>query len=266
MKETKDKFNFFESLTYNILISILAVIAVSIAMIDLLKNISSPALRAIDTAIYIIFLFDYFARLIISKKKLRFIGSNVLDLIAIIPFSSIFRIARLSKLFRLTKLSKILKFSRLLAFIARGVEKCRAFLNTNGFKYMLLISIIFVLLGAFGIYFAEGLTIKDSLWWSFVTATTVGYGDILPNTGIGRIIACILMICGIGLIGSLTSTITSFFLHESRKATYKDEMIEIIKSKLDDVENMSDDDVENIYATLKALLDENRRKQHENRF
>lgn len=51
----------------------------------------------------------------------------------------------------------------------------------------------------------------DALWWSIVTCTTVGYGDISPSTLPGRIIAVFLMIVGIGLISMLTGTITTYF-------------------------------------------------------
>lgn len=51
----------------------------------------------------------------------------------------------------------------------------------------------------------------DALWWAIVTATTVGYGDIVPVTPIGRILASIMMLFGIAFIGMITSTITNFF-------------------------------------------------------
>lgn len=57
----------------------------------------------------------------------------------------------------------------------------------------------------------------DALWWAIVTATTVGYGDIVPVTPIGRILASIMMLFGIAFIGMITSTITNFF--RAKKAT-----------------------------------------------
>ena len=89
-----------------------------------------------------------------------------------------------------------------------------------------------------------------------MTATTVGYGDISPVTPAGRVIAAILMIVGIGLIGSLTSTITALFYqrHESTsKTNTRDEIIKTLQSQLGDFENLSNDDIETICKTLKSL-------------
>lgn len=77
------------------------------------------------------------------------------------------------------------------------------------------------------VYF-EGMNLQDAVWWSFVTATTVGYGDLSPETAVGRIIASILMLVGIGLIGSLTSAITSFFLKAPTSDACKSEKVEMV--------------------------------------
>ena len=63
----------------------------------------------------------------------------------------------------------------------------------------------------------------DALWWSFVTASTVGYGDISPQTGLGRLIASILMLVGIGTIGMLTGTIATYFTNVEKDLTSTNE-------------------------------------------
>ncbi|WP_289182966.1 potassium channel family protein [uncultured Dubosiella sp.] len=88
-------------------------------------------------------------------------------------------------------------------------------MNTNGLKYVLLLSVSAILLATLGMMYLEGMSFEDALWWSFVTTTTVGYGDLSPASGPGRIVASILMLVGIGLIGSLTSSITSYFMKEN---------------------------------------------------
>lgn len=69
--------------------------------------------------------------------------------------------------------------------------------------------------------YLEKMSFQDALWWSFVTTTTVGYGDLSPVTGLGRIVAAVLMLVGIGLIDSLTSSITTFFITPAEKEVEK---------------------------------------------
>ena len=59
---------------------------------------------------------------------------------------------------------------------------------------------------------------KDAIWWAVVTVTTVGYGDRFPVTEGGRAVAVVLMFVGIGLIGTLTATVASFFVQEHTDA------------------------------------------------
>lgn len=215
---------------YEIFISALAVIAVLLSVLSMNDRIFSPTnqwIYRVDTGILIIFTVDYFVRLVLTRSKKIFIKQNIPDLIAIIPFSSVFRIFRVARLFRIARMTRIFKFARFtraLAFASKFQNKINRFIKTNGFIYMLYLTIATILLGAGAIYLIEyGLTIHgfgDALWWSFVTATTVGYGDISPATALGRFVAAILMLVGIGFIGMLTGTIATYFLsHQSTPQT-----------------------------------------------
>lgn len=238
---------------YEVFISILACVAVAFSIIDLNTGLS-PFLMLCDNAILFIFIVDYFARLLYAKNKREFFKNNIFDLIAIIPFSSAFRIFRIAKLAKLARLSKLTKLSRFFAFSFRLIGKLKVFLNTNGFKYMLFITSFFVVVGGIAIHFAEGMSFADGIWWAFVTATTVGYGDISPSTSLGRFIAMALMLVGIGLIGSLTSTITSYFVNNSSgKKDVADETLENLISRISDIKSLSDEDIDNICKILKTL-------------
>ena len=127
------------------------------------------------------------------------------------------------------------------------MTKVRRFLNTNGFKYVLMLSGASVLAGTFGMMYFEEMTFQDALWWSFVTATTVGYGDLSPATNAGRIIASMLMLVGIGLIGSLTSSITSFFLHTEEPKKFSSDKVEMVLTMY---ESLSDDEKEAVKQEL----------------
>lgn len=196
-------------LIYDIVAGIMSIIAVIIVMLDFSTRLTDGQAKIvdiIDKSVYGVFVLDYFVKLFTSKDKKRFFKRNIIDLIAIMPFF----------LFP-TEIGSVVKLIKIVAYILRLVGNIKEVLFTNGFIYALVSTIAITVLGSIGIYIFEygnSTTIKDygdSLWWSFVTVTTVGYGDISPTTTGGRIIACILMITGIGFLSMLTSTISTFF-------------------------------------------------------
>lgn len=77
-----------------------------------------------------------------------------------------------------------------------------------------LIFLLIVLLGGSGMlcYFEDNLGFFDAMWWSIVTMTTVGYGDISPASPGGRMVAILVMLCGIGLLGFVTATLAGIFI------------------------------------------------------
>ncbi len=80
---------------------------------------------------------------------------------------------------------------------------------------VLLVVVVVVLLGSIGfIYFEGDMGFTDALWWSVVTLTTVGYGDISPATAGGRLVGMAVMVFGIGFLGVLTASIASVFIEE----------------------------------------------------
>lgn len=210
---------------------ILAFITVIINILDLLGKINLNTnlnLYYLDTMIMIYFIFEYIIRLYFSENKKNFVLNNKLDLIAIIPFNSLFKMFRI---FKIVRILKLIKLFRVLVFVKRFNNKSSRFLKTNGFIYIFYSSIIIVFLGAIAIFIVEKDTtvhnFGDALWWSFVTATTVGYGDLSPSTTIGRIIASILMITGIGTIGMLTGAISTFFI-KNENEKYQEDISDLI--------------------------------------
>lgn len=234
---------------YDISISSLAVAAIILIIIDFSDGLTSWQVY-LDRCILGAFAVDYAVRFLVAPEKWKFVRTNICDLIAIIPFHTIFRVF---KLFRVTPgLLKILKLPRLFAFMYRPLRKAKIFFNTNGFKYVFLVTFLLILIGGVLIHFAEDMSLSDGIWWAFVTATTVGYGDISPHTLYGRIIAMVLMVVGIGLLGTVTSTITSYFLRNEKKSVHS-ETLEHIKGQLDDFSSLSTEDVETLCCILRAL-------------
>lgn len=255
-------YNEIKQTLYDLLMALLSLIVVLMLIIDNSCNLSDSLkniFEITDNIILIIFAADYFIRLYFAKDKKLFVKSNVIDLITIIPFNSIFqaaKILRITKLFKFTKLLKVLKIFRSAAVLLKFRKHIDTFLKTNNFQYVLWITLSTLFIGTIGIHLTEGISYGNALWWSFVTITTVGYGDISPATPFGRVLASFLMLVGIGFLSMLTGTISTFFLNKNNNKnhkSYKNDVIENIKSRLDNFDELSSEDIENIYRTLKAL-------------
>ena len=247
----KDK----KMIIYEIVTAILALVSIFIVSIQFF-NILIPenvlnTLIKIDDLIYIVFVIDYITRLSLSKNKRDFIKNNKIDLISLIPFNAIFKSLRILRLTKLLKLGRAIKIAVL---FARFKDDSKLFFKTNHFGYVLITTIIFIILGAFAMSYLENMDIGDSIWWSFVTTTSVGYGDIYPTTSLGRVIAVVLMIIGLGFVGMLSGTIATYFLSQKKvKNSYRYSVIEDIKDKLDNFDDLSADELDDICLVLKTL-------------
>ncbi|MBR1863306.1 MAG: potassium channel family protein [Ruminococcus sp.] len=225
----------------------LAVINAVLILIDAAKGLG-PHERIVYLICYAVFAADLCIRAGRAEDLKKFFRRNYWDLIAVLPIHGI--MPGFSP--RTELVLRMLNLVRIAALLARPLRKARRFYNTNGFKYVVMASVTTIVTGGVLIHYAEGMELDDGIWWAFVTATTVGYGDISPGTVYGRLIAMFLMLVGIGLIGSLTSTLTSFFLHRGTKSA-RGSMLETVKEKLEDFDSLSEEDVEDICNMLMAM-------------
>ena len=238
---------------YEIVMALLAIVVITILVIELSYNLPqniAVTFSIVDNIVLGIFCIDYFTRLFLAKDKVKFFKNNIVDLISIIPFNSAFQSIRI---LRLSKLLKFIKIFRSVSLILKFRKYMDKFLRTNNFNYIIWITLFTLFLGAIGIHFAEGISFGNALWWSFVTISTVGYGDISPGTPIGRIIAGIIMLVGIGFLGMLTGTIATFFLNKNYSTSFKSKTIEDIKTRLDNFDELNIEDINNIHNVLIAL-------------
>lgn len=220
---------------YNIIVTLAALTTVAFVVLDFCGKISltQQPYYIIDTLILLFFTADYAVRFFCSDDRKKFFKSNVFDLIAIIPFNAIFQAFRIFRVFRLAKLTRLAKFSRVVravAFLEVVKRKINGILHTNGLIYILYINAALVIISSVIISYTESMSFGDALWWSIVTCTTVGYGDISPSTTVGRVVAVILMLFGIGLIGMLTGAITTFFTQRDKQPADENDINELFGS------------------------------------
>lgn len=194
----------------------LAIVYVFLIVLELMDAsiANSIGYSVLDWLLWFIFVCDYFINLYFADDSIEYIQNHVLELIAIIPFDSFFsflRLGRLARLFRLVKVARIFALSN------RFWDTVNRLLHTNSLSKVLLLNISAVLTSSVLLSIIEGKSFFDAVWWSIVTMTTVGYGDIVPQDTISKIIAILLMLVGICTFGMVTSTITRFFSETERE-------------------------------------------------
>jgi voltage-gated potassium channel len=174
------------------------------------------ALIFIDTVICGFFLLEFSINFYKAESKLQYMKWGWIDLLASIPFLDSFRAARA---FRLIKLLRILRALKSFKIIYENLFQSR----TKGtFSSALILAVILLLFSSIAILQVEDVlesnikTAEDAIWWSFVTITTVGYGDKYPVTTEGRFIAATLMTAGVGLFGIFTGFVASWFMEEKK--------------------------------------------------
>ena len=202
-----------------LIVSILA--SVAVVMLDSIGSVRSQygsLLYALEWLFTLMFTIEYLLRLLCVGKPFRYAVSyyGVVDLLAIIPtylslilpgsqYLLVIRILRILRIFRILKLVQYLGEARLLmkALRASG-RKIAVFLYTVLTLVVIFGSLIYVIEGG-----EHGFTsIPRSIYWAIVTLTTVGYGDISPQTGLGQALASVVMILGYGIIAVPTGIVT----------------------------------------------------------
>lgn len=189
-------------------------------------------IQTFDWAIWGVFLVELLFRSF--WKRVGFRTSLLLAVIVILSFPLL---PAALGLVRIVRLSKVLRLARLVGATGRGMAGMRSVLGRGSVIYAGAISILILLAGAAGISLLEPQTVhggfEDGVWWAIVTATTVGYGDIAPTTFFGRSIAVLLMFTGVGLISTLSASITTHLLGQQENAEQA-----AIKSQLDRLEKL----------------------------
>ncbi|WP_437092346.1 potassium channel family protein [Streptomyces sp. enrichment culture] len=160
------------------------------------------ACHAVNWGVWGAFTLDYAVRLWLSEDRMRFVRGNPLALLAVVlPLVQPLRLLRLVSLLLLAgQRARLASQIRVTTYVAG----CCLGLLVFG-----ALAVLEVERGEPG---ASIHTLGDAVWWAFTTMTTVGYGDMAPTTGLGRMLAVGLMLSGIALLGVVTANIAAWFI------------------------------------------------------
>jgi voltage-gated potassium channel len=203
-----------------LLVAILA--SVTVVMLDSVGSISSRhhlVLARLEWFFTAVFTIEYVARLICVERPRRYARSfyGVVDLVSVLPtYLAIFlpelhalidvRVLRMLRVFRILKLTQYLAEYQLLAAALRNSRrKIAVFLSAVLMIVVTLGTVMYVVEGP-----GNGFTsIPVSVYWAITTMTTVGFGDITPQTDFGRLVASLMMLMGWGVLAVPTGIVTA---------------------------------------------------------
>lgn len=188
----------------------------------------------LDNGICLLFFLDFLITFWRAENRTEyFFRWGWLDLLSSIPMVDELRWGRIARVFRIFRILRGLRSAKLLTELIVLRRQESALLSAA------LISVLLVVFSAIAILQLEDSPTSnihsagDALWWSVTTITTVGYGDLYPVTGEGRLLASVLMIAGVGLFGALSGLVASLLLRPA--------------------DNRQEADIEALHAEIQAL-------------
>ena len=215
---------------FDIVLLVVIVYSVIIVMLESVPRIDSEYhefLNISEWIVTILFTIEYIVRIVCIRKPSKYIFSffGIVDFLSTIPkYLSFFVVgSQYITAFRALRLLRVFRILKLVRFVGESNNLLRALRASRAkiFIFVFFVLIVSVLLGTI-MYLVEGPehgfnSIPHSVYWTIVTLTTVGYGDISPETGIGQFIATFIMIIGYGIIAVPTGIVTVEYSKQRKK-------------------------------------------------
>lgn len=212
---------------FDITLMVCIVLSVILIFIDTIEHINSRYGDYISIAEWtftVFFTVEYILRLYCSLNRLHYARSffGVVDLVSILPsyLGLIFPGANVALALRVLRLFRVFRVLKLLRYLSDGNLLIKAMMQSSRkvFIFFFSVSLIIMVLSVV-MYVVEGpnngfTSIPKSMYWTVVTITTVGYGDITPQTPLGQGIAALTMLVGYSIIAIPTGILTAEISHE----------------------------------------------------
>lgn len=207
---------------FDIILIFLILTSVVVIMLDSIPRLNTrygELYLRIEWVFTILFTVEYLVRIWCTPNRRGYAFSlyGIIDLIALLPtyLSLILPQTAPLLIIRLLRILRIFRVLRLLSLLREANELAGA-LRRSTRKIFVFFSLVIILATIFGclMYVVEGpengfTTIPRSIYWAIVTITTVGYGDIVPVTGVGKAIASVGMLIGYAVIAVPTGIVTA---------------------------------------------------------
>lgn len=225
---------------FDVLLLFFILLSVAVLMLESVPGIDvkyHKELILLEWVFSSLFTIEYLLRIFSTDKPLKYIFSfyGIIDLLAILPMYLSFFITGSNLLsgIRILRLLRLFRVLKLMQFIDEGTRLKNALKASSNkiIVFLYFVVIISVMVGTI-MYIIEGPqhgfeSIPRSIYWTIVTLTTVGYGDIVPHTVLGQILSMVVMVIGYGIIAVPTGIVSAEYVHQSKKKKKKKKNLEV---------------------------------------
>lgn len=218
-----------------IFLSLYSIVVVLLATVIPIKETTSEILIIVDNFVVMIFLYDFIRQLYRAPRRLDYLKWGWMDLISSLPGIYYLRLFRIGRIIRSSNyLRKETGRSVWETFKMHRADSAML-LTVIGIFALLILSSILVLNFELRSPASDIRSPEDAVWWSFVTLTTVGYGDEVPSTTEGRFIGFVLMAGGLVLLAVFTGYTVSYF---NPRAAKQEEMLNEMRDEMTEIKQM----------------------------
>jgi voltage-gated potassium channel len=211
---------------------VLALLVVPAIIFD---EASSDTLQAVafvlNVVIWVGFALELAFILTVASERKRTLRAHWLDAAIVVVSVPVVPVFLQSA--RALRLLRLLRFIRLALLASRAVVAARILFSPSGLRYVLVLVLLFVVAAGSAVALVDSEdvgSIWDGIWWAMTTVTTVGYGDVVPRSAVGRSVAAVVMLVGIGVFALLTAAISATFVKQ-------DERPDEIRAELREIRN-----------------------------
>lgn len=232
-----------------VFIIVLDSIALFLSVISNLRHITLDYVAVFDLIVSIILFILLLVAFYKSKDRKNYIKKNWFLFIAVIPFYFIaIETGLLDSYILIFKILNLIKIYSLYLFAQKFAREVIKYQEQTRLVYALALFLLVLFICSFIFYGAEHninpevANYEDSLWFVLQTITTVGYGDIIPKTGVGRVMGVVSMLSALALTSIITSVATFSLIEKFRKgteelATRTKEQVDTLNKKMDKIDD-----------------------------
>jgi voltage-gated potassium channel len=220
-----------------LMLCLLALGALAAETIGALDPSTREILEYADTVVCTMFFVDFCVQLARAPNRWGyFVRWGWIDLLSSVPMIDALRVGRAARALRVLRVLRGVRSTKLIAGFVLQRRAQSAFLAASLVTLLLIVAASIAILQFEAVQGGNIRSPDDAVWWSVVTLATVGYGDRYPVTNEGRLVAAVLMAAGIGLFGTFSGFVASWFLKPSEKDT-ENEMSQL-RSELTEIRKL----------------------------